>query len=438
MTSHELKIPPTAVATAIAKLEHTSIATTAKGFGPYAAGQALSATSLARDRPGLHSGRFSFPLLTMHESALNHNVLGMANYCAQAGVLLAPHGKTTMSPQLAARQIAAGAWAISVATMSQLQTYHSFGFPRLLLANELTDPASIRWLAATLRSEPGLEIYCYVDSLDGVDLLDQMLSHNDPGRRLSVFVELGHADGRTGARSIAEALMVAKAAAQTHTLDVVGVAGYEGGLGHHADPQTLDAVRRYCAQLRSLATLLTEHDITRSEPMVSAGGSAFFDIVVQTLTARQPQPAPQVILRSGAYITHDNGFYQEISPAERHAAAPLTLRPALQLWAPVLSRPEPTLAILQMGRRDVSFDEGLPVPLRIRRRAGSQADASSTQVTGLNDQHGYLKVPAELDIEPGDLVGLGISHPCTTFDKWAVIAVVDDEDRVINAVHTFF
>ncbi|MDQ2852587.1 MAG: amino acid deaminase [Actinomycetota bacterium] len=438
MTTHELSNIPTAVSAAITKLEQTSIPATAKGFGPYAAQQKLSATSLAGDKPGLHGGCFSFPLLTLHESALEHNVRGMADYCAQAGVLFAPHGKTTMSPQLAARQLAAGAWAISVATMSQLQTYHAFGFPRLLLANELTDPASIHWLASALRSEPDLEVYCYVDSLDGVGILDHILNHDDPGRTLSVFVELGHANGRTGARSIAEALRVAEAAAATHTLDVIGVTGYEGGLGHHADPHTLEAVRRYCEQLRSLSMLLTEHGITHAEPVVSAGGSAFFDVVVDTLTAQQPQPAPRVVLRSGAYITHDHGFYQEISPTVRHEAAPLTLRPALELWAPVLSRPEPTLAILQMGRRDVSFDEGLPVPLTIRRRAGNRVDASATQVTGLNDQHGYLKVPAELDLEPGDLVSLGISHPCTTFDKWPVIAVVDEQDRVINAVHTFF
>lgn len=439
MTAREQGRLPITVSTALAELEKTPIPPTAKGFGPYAAQQALSAASLARDRPGLHSGRFSFPLLTLRDSALAHNVLGMAAYCAEAGVLLAPHGKTMMAPQLAARQLAAGAWAISVATISQLQTYHAFGFTRLLLANELVDPAGIRWLAGELRSDPSLEVYCYVDSLAGVELLDNVLGERDPGRPLPVLIELGHAGGRTGARSSTAALQVARAAAATRTLKVAGAAGYEGGLGHHADPQTLTAVRGYCEELRCLVTLLSKDGITQGEPVVSAGGSAFFDIVVSALTALAERlPAPRVVLRSGAYITHDHGFYQGISPVGRHTAGVLTLRPALELWAPVLSRPEPALALLQMGRRDVSFDEGLPVPLRIRRRDGRETDASETQVTALNDQHGYLKVPAGLEIEAGDLVSLGISHPCTTFDKWPVIAMVDDADRVINAIHTFF
>ena len=427
------------LSTALTELEKTPIPPTAKGFGPYAAQQTLSAASLARDRPRLHSGRFSFPLLTLRESALTHNVRGMADYCAEAGVLLAPHGKTMMAPQLAAQQVAAGAWAISVATISQLQIYHAFGFTRLLLANELVDPAGIGWLAGQLRSDPALEVHCYVDSLAGVELLDDVLGRCDPGRRLPVLIELGHAGGRTGARSSTTALQVARAAASTRTLDVAGVAGYEGGLGHHADPATLAAVRSYCEELCRLATRLGETEIVEGEPLVSAGGSAFFDVVVSTLTAAaEPRSAPRVVLRSGAYLTHDHGFYRGISPTGRQATGGLTLRPALELWAPVLSRPEPTLVLLQMGRRDVSFDEGLPVPLRIRRRDGRQTDASATHVTALNDQHGYLEVPAGLEVAAGDLVSLGISHPCTTFDKWPVIAVVDDDDRVIDVVHTFF
>ncbi len=440
MTTNARQNLPVTVSAALADLERTPIPATAKGFGPYTVHRAVSAESLARDRPDLHGGRFSFPLLTLRESALTHNVVGMAGYCAEAGVRLAPHGKTMMAPQLAALQLAAGAWAISVATISQLQTYHAFGFTRLLLANELVDPAGIRWLAGALRSDPSLEVYCYVDSLAGVELLDSLLGEDGGhGRPLPVLIELGHAGGRTGARSCTAALQVARAAAATRTLDVAGAAGYEGGLGHHADPQTLTAVRGYCEELRRLVTVLGEQGIVDGEPVVSAGGSAFFDIVVSALTAPAGRtPAQRVVLRSGAYITHDHGFYHKISPVGRHTAGVLSLRPALELWAPVLSRPEPTLALLQMGRRDVSFDEGLPVPLRLRRYDGRELDASKTQVTALNDQHGYLKVPAALEIEAGDLVSLGISHPCTTFDKWPVIAMIDDADRVINAVHTFF
>ncbi|MGH3435159.1 MAG: hypothetical protein ACRDRN_01680 [Sciscionella sp.] len=227
--------------------------------------------------------------------------------------------------------------------------------------------------------------------------------------------------------------------AATSTLRVAGVAGYEGGLGRHADSSTLDAVAGYCGALRKLAGILHENGIGAGEQIISAGGSAFFDVAVRELsTGWAPDFRPTVVLRSGAYLTHDDGFYAGISPIARNAAGALSLQPALRLWAQVLSRPEPELALLAAGRRDVSFDEGLPVPVRIRRRDGSSATAADMAVTALNDQHAYLRVPADRGLAPGDLVCLGISHPCTTFDKWRVIPLVDGEDRVIDAVHTFF
>jgi D-serine deaminase-like pyridoxal phosphate-dependent protein len=94
--------------------------------------------------------------------------------------------------------------------------------------------------------------------------------------------------------------------------------------------------------------------------------------------------------------------------------------------------------VASAGRRDVGFDQGLPVPLRIRQADGHETPAGQLRVTKLDDQHAYLSVPAGSPLAPGDLICLGISHPCTTFDKWRVIPVVDEEYRVIDAIHTFF
>ena len=114
------------------------------------------------------------------------------------------------------------------------------------------------------------------------------------------------------------------------------------------------------------------------------------------------------------------------------------LEPALELWAHVLSRPEQGLALACAGRRDVGFDADLPVPLRFRRPGGQLVPAAGSRVSDLNDQHAYLALAPGTDLAPGDLVCLGVSHPCTTFDKWRVIPVVDDGYHVIDAVHTFF
>ena len=200
-----------------------------KGLGLLAsATDGPTPASLAEARPPLHAAGFSYPVLTLRESALANNLEAMAAFCARAGVELAPHGKTGMSPELAARQLASGAWGITVATIGQLLAYRSFGFPRLLMANELVDEAGITWLAGELAADPGFTACCYVDSADGVAILDRVLTEHPAGRRLPVLVEIGAA--RTGCRTDEQALAVARAAAATATLTVAGVAGYEGSI----------------------------------------------------------------------------------------------------------------------------------------------------------------------------------------------------------------
>src|ERR1700722_8142954 len=450
---------PPLLADRLHALRDRPIEPTEKGFGVLAA-SGPSAASLAAARLPVHAAGFSYPLLTLRETALAGNIAAMAGYCARAGVLLAPHGKTAMSPELAARQLAHGAWGITVATIGQLRAYRAVGVDRLLLANELVDEAGLAWLAAELAADPDFEAYCYVDSTEGVAILDRALTRHPAGRRLPVLVEIGHPGGRTGCRTDAQALAVARTAAATGTLRVAGAAGYEGSIGR--GDQQLALVTSFCRRLRALADRLADVDGAgqlTGELIVTAGGSAFFDVVARELTAGGDKKI-KAILRSGAYLTHDHGYYGTVSPAARGgwpagagspaagaavsagagAVAPPALRPALELWAQVLSRPEPGLALLGAGRRDVGFDMGLPVPLRAIRRDGGpaaagRADLAGSKVTELNDQHAYLRLDDAVALAPGDLVALGISHPCTTLDKWRMIPVVDDDDVVTDIVH---
>jgi D-serine dehydratase len=414
-------------------LRNRTIAATEKGFAAIASGQAVSAAFFtANPKPAL-GGEFTMPLLVLRDSALAHNAAAMAGWCAEVGVLFAPHGKTTMAPQLFARQFDAGAWGMTAATIGHVRVYREFGVNRILIANELTDRAGIAWLAGELTADPDWECFVYVDSVAGVALLDEALTSARAGRPLPVLVELGFPGGRTGCRSIEEALEVAATASRAEALALAGAAGYEGGLGHDARPETLDAVASYCRRLRDFAYRLPEAGPARAGqpgPIVSAGGSAYFDVVARELAGTN------TVLRSGCYLTHDHGSYAAIGPAARHQGPDLV--PAIELWAQVLSCPEPGLALACAGRRDVAFDQGLPMPLRVRRHDGAIEPTTDLTVTRLDDQHAYLRVPPGLALAPGELMGFGISHPCTTLDKWRVIPVVDDDYQVIDAVHTFF
>jgi D-serine deaminase-like pyridoxal phosphate-dependent protein len=353
----------------------------------------------------------SWPTLTLDRAAVEHNVATVASAVAAAGAELAPHVKTHMSRTLWARQEAAGAWGPTVATPRQLRTVLGWGVRRALLANELVDPRDVAWLRTWLDGAPEAEVWVYVDSARGVEVLVDGLggAHR---QALGVLVELGVPAGRTGLRSVPDVVELARVAADAG-LRVVGVAGYEGPVAGSTDAGGLAAVGRWCAELRRAGVQVA--DLVDGPVVLSAGGSAFADVVLDELTRAD---GARVVLRSGAYVAHDHGHYQRAAPWSRLGAEPL--RPAITVWASVLSTPEPGLVICGLGRRDVSSDIDLPTPLTVRSTdaAGRLGPPRSLDagVTALNDQHAYLTV-AGGEVVPGDVVGFGISHPCTTLDK---------------------
>lgn len=354
------------------------------------------------------------PVCVLRADALTHNLDAMAGWCRERGVELAPHGKTHMAPELFARQLDAGACGITAATLSHVRTYRAFGVRDIVLANELVDVAGLRWLAAELDANPDFSAVCWVDSVRGVELMTAALAGGE--RPVDVCVEIGMAGGRTGCRSASDVDQVARAAAASPRLRLVGVAGYEAARGHDITPEALATVTDYLRQMRSAAVRLTPLFET-DRPIVTAGGSTYFDAVADVLGGDW-----RTIVRSGAYLTHDDGLYARTSPLRT------ALQPALQVWAQVVSQPEPGLAVLTMGRRDVSFDQDLPVPLGL----------ADSVVAKLNDQHAYLRMGGDDTAEVGDWLGFGISHPCTVFDKWQLIPELDADNRVVGLIRTFF
>ncbi|MCN9244475.1 amino acid deaminase [Streptomyces sp. RY43-2] len=403
-----------------------------KGLPPDAEGRTLA--DLAAERRDLFTGGFTTPLLTLAAEHLTHNLGLMETYTARHGLAFAPHGKTTMAPQLFHRQIAHGAWGITLAVPHQVRVARYFGVQRVFLANELVDPAALRSIAADLAADSDYDFVCYVDSPHGVALMDAALS--GAARPIDVVVELAAGEGaRTGVRTEAECVAVADAVAATRTLRLVGVAGYEGEVPR-ADPG------RVHTWLRRLTALAVEFDkagrfADADRIVVSAGGSAWFDAVAEEFT-RMPELSVPVLklLRSGAYVTHDDGHYRGLTPFTR-VPQEGALQPALRLWTQVVSRPSPEQAFVNAGKRDVGYDLGLPTALVVH-RDGEERTATGITVTALSDQHTWLRTTPEADLRVGDWLGLGLSHPCTTFDKWPLIPVTEADGTVVDYVRTFF
>ncbi len=382
-----------------------------------------SSAEIVGQRPHLFDSGVPGPVCVLRAEALTDNLETMAQWCRAHGVELAPHGKTHMSPQLAARQLSAGASAITVATIGQAAVYRAFGVRDLLLANELLDVAGLRWLSGELDRDPQMRFVCWVDSVRGVDLMTAALAGAQ--RRVDVCVEVGLPGGRTGCRSAADIDEVAGAAVASPRLRLVGVAGYEAALAQSLDHDVLDAVAAHLAEVRAAVIRLFPMFETDTV-VVSAGGSTYFDDVAAALTGWPAGLTVRTVLRSGCYLTHDHGLYAHTSPLTRGGHT--GLRPALEVHAQVVSRPEPDLAIVTMGRRDVSFDQGMPVPLGL----------ACSVVTKLNDQHAYLRLGGRDRADVGDWQRFGISHPCTVFDKWRAIPVLDADDRVVDVIRTYF
>lgn len=382
-----------------------------------------------------------YPIVLLFESAIEHNSRTLMEFCERNGVSLAPHGKTTMSPALFRRQLRDGAWAITAATTWQARTMREAGVDRVLIANEVVVPGEIEWLAAA--HDAGFEVCCYVDSVAGVDILDETLARVRPARPLPVLLELGITGGRTGVRSVAEGLVVAGVATRSPSVVLTGVSGFEGilaAVGNRTDADVVDEFLDRMVELTEAIDARGGFEADR-EVIVTAGGSAYFDHVVDRLRRTVVKGPVRVVIRSGCYISHDDGALHQASPM---GETPRTghderLRPALEVWGAVLSRPEPTRAVVGIGKRDASTDGLFPLVKKVRRRSSTQIErVSPSRVVEVNDQHSYLDVDPADPLAVGDLVGFGISHPCTTFDKWRSIPIVDDDYRVIEIADTLF
>jgi D-serine dehydratase len=388
------------------------------------------------------------PVAILKASALAHNGKWMASFLELSGAVISPHGKTTMSPQLFERQLDDGAWAVTVATVHQIQVCRRYGFSRIVLANQLVGRQAIRFVLDELRDDPDFDFYCLVDSVDGVETLAAAARAHPVDRPVKVLLEGGMPGGRTGCRNLDAALAVAhtvKAAAPHVALH--GVEGFEGLIQADSLAEQEAKVAAFLDFLAEIAMVCQGENLFAEGPIVlSAGGSAFYDMVLDRFRRIDLGRETMLLTRSGCYLSHDSAMYRQYFERVRERADGARglgegLRPALQLWTYVQSRPESEKIILTMGRRDVSFDADMPVP-ELWYRPGTHANpvavAEGCTVTELNDQHTHLNVPAQSPFRVGDMMGFGISHPCTTFDKWQLVCIVDDDYTVVSAIRTFF
>ena len=392
------------------------------------------------------AGDLPLPLAVLKREALEHNLAWMQRQTTSWGLSLAPHGKTSMSPQLFTRQLAAGAWGMTFATVTQLAVGVQGGVRRALIANQVAGDADLAGIQRLLVQHAGLRVVFLVDSLAQLALIEDWVQRHPDCLTFEVMLEVGVPGGRTGCRSHVDALAVAQALHACPAVHLVGIECYEGLGAQGRDDTDVPYAQALMSRVQAVATHCAEQGwFDGDEVLLSAGGSAIFDLVAPGLKLALSKPV-RGLLRSGCYVTHDHGHYRRlVNVVEQRlgCAANSSLQPALEVWTLVQSYPEPGLALLTAGRRDVSFDVALPTPIARAKRGSLQTQAvpASWQITALNDQHAYLRwseADAAQAPQVGERVGLGISHPCTTFDKWQWMPIVEADYRVSDAVRIFF
>lgn len=389
--------------------------------------------------PGDHLVRdVSLPALVIHQQALNHNIRWMQAFATNSGAELAPHGKTSMVPALFRRQLEEGAWGMTLATAVQTRAAFVHGVRRVLMANQLVGAANMALIAEML-GDSMFEFHCMVDHPDNVAALGEFFGAR--GLRLNVMIEYGVVGGRCGCRSEEQVLLLAEAIAAQPALALTGIEGYEGVI--HGE-QAEAGIRAFAASLVRLAVDLQDRGAFALErPIVTASGSAWYDLIAEAFDEQQVRERFLGVLRPGSYVVHDHGIYKDAQCCvlDRRADLHEGLRPAMEVWAHVQSLPEPGLAVIALGKRDVAYDAGLPSPLR-RYAPGvvpaQGLDISDCKVTAVMDQHAFMTVPQGCELKVGDIIAFGASHPCLTFDKWRQGCLVDENLQIIESFDTCF
>jgi D-serine dehydratase len=398
----------------------------------------MQASAIAAKRWNLLREDLSLPAALLYRDRLEHNLNWMRDFIAGYGVKLAPHGKTTMAPKLFEMQLESGAWGITLATAHQTRVAYEHGVRRVLMANQLVGKENMV-IVAQLLEDPAFEFYCLVDSAENVEQLGAFFSQR--GRKLRVLIELGVEGGRAGARNDEQIAAILRALDWwKQSIDLCGIEVYEGVLDN--EPAIRSFLQRACDFTRKLRD---EGRFNGAPVLLSGAGSAWFDVVAEEFTRAKLGDSVEIVLRPGCYLTHDVGAYRRAHA--RMLACNATaqslhaeLMPALHIWAYVQSVPEPSRAIVGMGRRDAAFDSGLPVPA-LHYRPGDAAPRpapSHWQVTKLMDQHAYLGIESENEVRVGDMIAFDICHPCLTFDKWRALPIVDRDFNVVDVAQTYF
>ena len=395
-----------------------------------------------------------FPILTINESKFNKNIFSMKKYTDSNKVLLAPHSKTSMSPQLLSRIDKLGCWGFTVANNQQLSVLLQMGIKKIILANLITNDSNMyNFFELVKKYNKTSDVYICVDSKFGVNLLNKISFKYKFNINIKILIEVGLKNSRSGIRNIKSLKSLVNSINKLPmNFALSGVLFYEGASKTNNYFSSINNVKKSIAfAISSFDFLIQNNFIKDNEYILSGGGSEFFDLVVDAFNNYKSTKKVKFVIRPGSYIAYGDGYYtsalnkidnrKKIIIKNKTVKASSLFKPALELWSFVISQQDKGKAVLNFGKRDVSFDLGLPIPLAIYRNRKLFKKIDNTKnikIYKLNDQHAFIKFNSKFNLKVGDLLKFGVSHPCITIDNWNTLYMIDNRNIITEAVKTIF
>jgi D-serine deaminase-like pyridoxal phosphate-dependent protein len=319
------------------------------------------------------------PALLLDLDAVEENIATMARYFAARPQKLRPHFKTPKTPEIARRQLAAGAIGITVAKVAEAEVLARAGLGPILIANQIVGRTKIDRMLEAARA---VEIIVAVESEANVRELEDGAAR--AGRSIGAIVEVDTGMHRCGTAAPDETVELARRIARG-PLQWRGVMGYEGHAVLIADRETREGAAR-----QALTTLTAHVDALRraglAPEIVSAGGTGTYDIAGNWPCVTEVQ--------AGSYVFMD-GAYRFVRPDLG--------RPALTLLATVIAR-HADYAVIDAGMKSLTNEFGPP-----------RGKDLPIKVTHLSEEHGHVEA-GDLEIAPGTKIEIIPSHGDTTIN----------------------
>ena len=305
------------------------------------------------------------PALIVDLDAFERNLRSLADAVAGRGVRVRAHAKTHKCPEIARRQVAAGAVGVCCQKVSEAEAMVEGGIADVLVSNEVVGAPKLARLAElATRARIGV---C-VD--DAANVRDVSVAARRSGATLDVYVEIDVGARRCGVAPGEAALGLAREIAGAPGLRFAGLQAYHGAAQHLRTMAERRAAIEFAAQAaRDTRALIESAGIAC--PTVTGGGSGTFAFEIESRAYDEIQP--------GSYVFMDADY------AKNEWAAPLPrFEHALFVLATVMSRPAAGRAVLDAGLKASSVDSGLPT---VWQRPGLRYARAS-------DEHGVLELEA--------------------------------------------